>query len=134
MGVRYEWADDSHRIIHFHVEVPWTWKEYNALTAEVMPMLTELKHPCATVVDATKMGTLPKDGNILQILMRVEREMPENVFASAIVGAPYVVTVFMNILIKLRPRAKRMALFVNTMEEAHAQIMARYKQLYPEMV
>jgi len=132
MGVRYEWADDTKLIMNLYLEQPWTWKEYNAMTDEVMPVLRELNHPCATVVDVRRMGALPRDGNVLQILLGVERTMPENIFASVIVGAPYIITVFMNMLMKLRPRASRLALFANTMEEAHARIHERYRQMFTE--
>ncbi len=130
MGVRYEWADDRQIIMNVTLEYPWTWNEYLEMMKVLMPLLHDLKHPCATVVDCSKMGTLPKDGNVLSILMNVEKNMPSNVFASVIVAAPYGVGVFMNMLMKMRPRAKSLALFTPTMAEAHAKIYARYDKLY----
>jgi C4-dicarboxylate-specific signal transduction histidine kinase len=129
MGIRYEWADDSKIIMNVYLEAPWTWAEYHQMTGIIMPMIRELGHPSSTVVDVAKMGSLPKDGNTLQILMNVEKIMPDNLFASVLVGAPYSITVFMNMLMKLRPRAKRTAMFTQTMEEAHAKVHARYQQL-----
>ncbi len=67
--------------------------------------------------------------NIVQILLNVDRSMPDNLFASAIVGAPYGVTVFMNVLTKLSPHAKRLALFTSSLEEARERIFARYHEL-----
>lgn len=133
MPIRYEWADDSHLILNFYIEFPWTWTEYNQLVDEVMPMLAELKTPCATAVDTTKMGSLPKDGNAIRNLMNLEQKMPENLFASVVVGSNYMVRVFMNLLMKLRPRAQRMTLFTKTMEEAHEKIRERHKQLLAEV-
>ena len=129
MSVHYEWADDRQIIMNVYVEAPWTWTEYNAQMAILMPMLQATKHPCATAVECSKLGHLPKDGNFLTILMNVEKMMPSNVFASVVVAAPYGVSVFMNILMKMRPRAKVLAAFTQTMAEAHAKIYARYEQL-----
>ncbi len=129
MGVRYEWADDRQLIMNIYMEQPWTWTEYNAMMAVILPLLRDLNHPCATVVDCSRLGSLPKDGNVLNILMGVEKSMPDNVFASAIVAAPYGATVFMNMLTKLRPSAKVLALFTKTTPEAYEKIYARYAQL-----
>jgi hypothetical protein len=129
MAIRYEWDDDRQIIMNIYVEAPWTWTEYNEKMAILMPMLQGVNHPCATTVDCSKLGHLPKDGNFLTILMNVEKMMPANVFASVVVAAPYVVSAFMNILMKLRPRAKVLAAFTQTMAEAHAKIYARYEEL-----
>jgi hypothetical protein len=129
MGVRYEWADDRQIIMNVYLEYPWTWAEYNAMMATLMPMLGDLKHPCATVVDCSHMRTLPSDGNVLHIFLNVEKMMPANLFASVIVAAPQLVGVFMNILMRLRPRAAVLALFSPTMAEAHEKIYARYQEL-----
>ena len=129
MGVRYEWADDRHIIMNVYIEHPWTWAEYNALMGTLLPILQDEKHPCATAVDCSRIGMLPKDGNALNILMNVEKNMPANVFASVVVAAPYIVRLFMNMLIKLRPRSKVLALFTETMAEAHEKIYARYQDL-----
>jgi hypothetical protein len=131
MGVRYEWADDRQIIMNIYVEQPWTWTEYNALMVTLLPILQDVKHPCATTVDCSQIGALPKDGNVLNILMNVEKNMPTNVFASVVVAAPYI-RVFMNMLMKLRPRAKVLALFTETMAEAHEKIYARYQELYAD--
>ena len=132
MGVRYEWADDRQIIMNVSLEYPWTWHQYLEMMAVLMPLIRETKRPCATIVDCRKLGALPKDGNVLSILMNVEKSMPSNVFASVIVAAPYGVGVFMNMLMKMRPRAKVLALFTPTMEEAQTKIYARYEKLYGE--
>lgn len=129
MGVRYEWADDRQIIMNVYLEQPWTWKQYLDMMNILMPVLRNTPHPCATAVDCSQMGALPKDGNVLGILMNVEKIMPPNVFASVVVAAPYGVGVFMNMLMKLRPRAQVLALFTKNMAEAHAKIYARYEKL-----
>jgi hypothetical protein len=132
MGVRYEWADEKQIIMNIYIEQPWTWKEYLFMMSELVPQLKAHNQPCATVVECSKLGSLPKDGNILSILMGVEKSLPGNVFASAVVAAPYAVSVFMNMLASLRPRAQKLALFTRTMEEAHAAIYKRHKELSPQ--
>ena len=132
MGVRYEWVDERQIIMNVYLEYPWTWKEYLDMMNILIPILRDTKHPCATIVDCSHLGTLPRDGNVLNILMNVEKIMPSNVFASVIVAAPYGVGVFMNMLMKMRPRAKVLALFTKTMTEAQTAIYARYQKLYAD--
>jgi hypothetical protein len=128
MGIRYDWADERQMIMAIYLEAPWTWAEYGAMMSTVMPMLAQVKRPCATVVDCTQMGDLPRDGRVMDVLLSVEKMMPANVFASVVVAAPQLVSVFMNVLTKLRPRAERLAIFTSTMEEAKQKIYARYQQ------
>lgn len=133
MGVHYEWADDRHIIMNVYLQQPWTWTEYNAMMDVLLPLLHDEQHPCATTVDCSQIGSLPRDGNFLSILIGVEKNMPANVFASVIVATPYVVSVFMSMLMKLRPRAKALTLFSRTMKEAHEKIYARYNEVYGDL-
>jgi hypothetical protein len=128
MGCRYEWADDNHIIMNVYIEAPWTWEEYNGMLHEMFGQLRNTGKPCANAVDVTRMGRLPR-GNALMYLGTVEKQMPANVFASALVGAPYILATFMDIIIRARPRAKMIALFAKTMPEAHAKIMDRYAKI-----
>jgi hypothetical protein len=73
MGVRYEWANERQIIMNVYLEAPWTWAEFQSVRATIMPMLGNLDHPCATVVDCSKMGSLPRDGNLLSILLNIEK-------------------------------------------------------------
>jgi len=118
--------------MNIYIEFPWTWAEYSEEISKVMPMLKELDYPCATVVDTTNMRAIPKDGNIIQVLIGVDKAMPDNLFASVIVGRAYSIQVFMNTLMRMRPQAKRVALFTDTMEEAYCKIQERYEALYPD--
>jgi len=131
MGCRYEWADESQIIMNLYLEAPWTWEEYMQVSTEVFALIRAVDHPCATAVDVTHMGALPK-GNVLAHLQHVERTMPENVFASVIAGTSILVNTFMNILMKIRPGAKNTAMFAPNLEEAHTLIMERYHKLHPE--
>jgi hypothetical protein len=133
MGIHYEWADERKIIMNIHIEFPWTWAEYKATMQVLMPLVRGVNHPVATAVDCSRLGAIPKDGNTLDILLNVEKGMPDNLFASAVVGGPYGVDVFMNMLTKLRPRAKRMTLFSKTLAEAHEKIYARHQELYPDL-
>jgi hypothetical protein len=133
MGVRCEWADERQIIMNVYLVHPWTWAEYHVMMEGMLQTLRDVQHPCATVVDCSHMRTLPSDGNVLNILLNVEKQMPNNVFASVIVAAPQLVSVFMNILTRLRPRAEVLALFTSTTEEAYEKIYARHQELYPEL-
>jgi hypothetical protein len=128
MGCRYEWADNSHLIMHIYLEAPWTWEEFDGITNGIFDNIRQTGKPCATAVDVSKIGRIPS-GNPLVHLGNIDKLMPENVFASAVVGAPYIATTFMDILIRARPRARRIALFAKTMSEAHEKIMGLYDKL-----
>ena len=130
MGIRYEWGDKQELILNFYIEYPWTWAEYHEKIDEMMPILADLGRPCASVVDCTNLRSLPKDSQFLTVLMNTQKRMPDNLFASAVVAAPYIVTVFLNMLTQLRPDAERLMLFAHTQEEAYTKIYARYNELY----
>ena len=128
MGCRNQWADDTHLIMDIYIETPWTWDEFMSQARQTFAAIQAEEKPCATSVDVTRIGAMPK-GNVLGYLTEIEKAMPANVFASAIVGAPYMVSVFMDILMRLRPRAQRIAIFAKTHEEAREKIMERYAKL-----
>ena len=128
MGCRNEWADDTHLIMDIYVEAPWTWVEFMTQAEQSFSIIKKLGTPCATTVDVSQIGTLPK-GNVLRYMTEIEKQMPENVFASALIGAPYMVMVFMEIIMRMRPRAQRIALFAKTREEAYAKILERYAKI-----
>lgn len=126
MGCRYEWADDSHLIMNVYMESPWTWEEYDSVVSTLFSTLRDLGQPCATAVDVSRIGRIPK-GNALMHLNRMEKLMPENVFSTAVVGAPYIVSVFMDIIMRTRPRAGRITVFANSLAEAHEKIRERHQ-------
>lgn len=131
MGCRHEWADEDHLIKHLYLESPWTWDEYDKAAKDVYTELAVEKRPVATVVDISKMGRLPT-GNAIAHLNLVERLIPDNMFVTVLVGAPHIATVFMNIMMKLRPKAKNLTVFANSIEEAHEIVYQRYGELYPD--
>jgi hypothetical protein len=128
MGFRNQWADDEHLIMDLYIEAPWTWQGFMEHVKTIFAEISATGKPCATTVDVSQIGALPK-GNVLSYLSEVEKQMPRNVFASAVIGAPYMVNVFMDILLKMRPRAQRIALFTNTHQEAYAKIHERYEKM-----
>lgn len=131
MGVRFEWADDRHIILNFYIESPWTWEEYNQAAAKSAVLLKDLKYPCASAVDTTHMGSIPS-GNVIQHLTRMEKGIPDNVFATALIGAPAAIKFFIDILEKLRWNQTRKTLYAENMQQAHEKIYQLYKKLYPE--
>jgi hypothetical protein len=128
MGVRYAWSEETPFLMYIYVEAPWTWKDYNDAMKEALSLIQQRDHPCATIVDASKMGSLPIDGNMLQIFLNIEKIAPLNLVVSVIVGAPYIVIVFLNMVMQLRPRTKQILLFASTPEEAREKILKRFHQ------
>jgi hypothetical protein len=115
--------------MNIYMEAPWTWQQYNDMVDAIMPLIHDLQRPAATVVDVTKMGTVPEPGSILPNLLRMEKAMPENVFATVVVGTPLAAKIFVEMLMRLRPRMDRITLFADTMVEAHEKVLAHYAQL-----
>lgn len=128
MPVRCEWADSRHQICHFYLDTPWTWAELRVVGDAMFEEIRGLDHPVATIVDVSRVKGVPK-GDILSNLQHVDAQMPSNVFASVVVGAPRVIIAFMNVLIRLRPSAKRIALFARTLDEAHLLVQQRLEQM-----
>lgn len=131
MGCRHDWGDEDHLIKHLYLEFPWTWDEYDLAAKTVYTELAAEKRPVATVVDISKMGRLPT-GNAIAHLNLVERLIPDNMFVTVLVGAPHIAVVFMNIMMKLRPKAKKLTVFADTIAEAHEMVYERYAELYPD--
>ncbi len=131
MPITYGWTDDSHVILEISVVAPWTWDDFHTMMREVNPQIIAVGGPCATVIDVSAIGKVPP-GNMMANLHHVENSMPTNVFMSVVVGASYVVTVFMNVLMVVRPSARRRARFAHTMAEARASIMEVYRQQFPD--
>jgi hypothetical protein len=129
VSVRYEWADNEQIILYIYVEAPWTWAEYLEMARAIKTIIDGLDHPCATIVDATRYESLPKDKNAIQILMGMDKLISENVFASALVGAPYGVVVFIKMLMRLRPRMQAITFFAATIDEARKKSLSRYQHM-----
>src|SRR5690349_6667199 len=125
MGIKFEWANSERIVMYCFIEHPWTWKEYQKIVDVMSADVGSVEHPVATVVDVSHMKTIPKDGSVMQNLQRVESVLPSNIFASVVVGAPYIVVTFMNVLTEIKPRAKRITMFANSMEEAHKMLAER---------
>lgn len=128
MGIHYDWYNEARDIILFRIETPWTWDEYEQIGPQMAAEITQRGIPIANMVDVSKMGALPP-GNPLAHLQKAGKTMPKNLYASAIVGAPYGATVFMDILIRLQPQHKQKMFFVKTMEEALERIAQRKAML-----
>ena len=133
MGVRFEWSDANRIVVYCTIEHPWTWQEYQTVVDTMSAEMRQVTHPIATIVDVAQMKAIPKSGSIMQNLQRVENMLPDNVFGSVIVGAPHIVVTFMNVLTQIKPRAKRITMFANTVEEAHQMLAKRHDMLFPEL-
>jgi hypothetical protein len=130
MGVKFEWETSDHNVMYCLIEYPWTWQEYQTMLDVLTAELRRETHPVATIVDVTQMKSFPPNENVMQNLRRVDTLMPDNVFGSVMVGAPHVLVTFINILIQIRPKTRRIAMFANTLEEAHGLLEERYQSLY----
>lgn len=126
MGIHFqmETADEGYCYITF--EPPWTWAQFDAMVDTLNKRIQAIQHPVATIVDVTHVGRLPT-GNILMHLRRAEMFMPENVDISVMVNAPYAVTTFMSILMRVRPHVKAMTRYAGSLEEARA-VVAEHRQ------
>ena len=122
MGIYFKWDNpDRQDILLFVIQTPWTWQEYDDAATQAFALLAQQQHPVANIVEATHAGRLPP-GNPLPHLRRVYQQMPPNMTASVVVGASPTIRLFVNVLTGIYPRAKRLARFTATIDEARAII------------
>jgi hypothetical protein len=121
MGIQYQLAELDQGICFIVFEAPWTWIEFDAMVDNLHTQISSIPHPVATIVDVTQVGRLPA-GNVLMHLRRTDEMMPRNVDLSIMVNAPYAITTFMSILMRVRPHVKSMTRYANSVDEARAMI------------
>jgi hypothetical protein len=126
MAIHYQFAEPDQGICYATFEAPWTWADYDATLDHIMDTIRAIPHPVATIVDLTQVGRLPV-GNVLMHLRRTDEMMPNNVDLSVLVNAPYAVTTFMSILMRVRPHVKNTVRYTHSLDEARA-IVAQFRQ------
>ena len=126
MGIRYQLAEPDQGICYVTLEAPWTWAEFDAIVDDLRARINAIPHPVATIVDVTQVGRLPT-GNVLMHLRRTDEMMPKNIDLSIMVNAPYAVTTFMSILMRVRPHVKTMTRYAHSVDEARAMV-AEFRQ------
>jgi hypothetical protein len=126
MGLSYQLAEPDQGICYITFEAPWTWAEYDVMVDDLLELISAVPHPVATIVDVTQIGRLPV-GNVLMHLRRTDEMMPKNVDISIMVNAPYAVTTFMSILMRVRPHVKAMTQYARSVEEAK-EMVAQFRQ------
>jgi hypothetical protein len=119
MGITTDWSDASQQYCIIRIEAPWTWDQYEVLVDTAMGEINLVAHPVALIIDVTNANGFPS-GDILGHLRYLETHIPSNVYASILVGGPYIITAFMNVFTQLRPNARRRVQFAKTIEEAQA--------------
>ena len=126
MGIHFTWDDPNRQdALLIVIQHPWTWQEYDDSADQAFALLAQQQHPVANIVDVTRAGKLPL-GNPLPHLRHVYRMMPANMTASVVVGASPSIRLFVNVLTGIYPRAKSLAHFTTTMEEARAIIKEQH--------
>lgn len=128
MGIVTGWSDDTHQKYHIRFEAPWTWPEYEGAVDRVMAEILASGQPAALIIDVTDAKGFPQ-GDILGHLRYLESHIPSNVFASILVGGPYIITAFMRVFTQLRPNAKRRVMNTKTIPEAHALAEQRLQEI-----
>lgn len=129
MGIQARWANDEYRAVIISIVHPWKWEEYDRIVDELIIMMGTVDHPCATIVDTSNMGALPK-GSPIAHMKRFEQMRPKNQFAGVMVGAPYSARIFLDIMVKLRPAAANLRLYANSIEDAHKMIDRLYAEQF----
>lgn len=122
MTVTHQWHNDNIMVVT--LIAPWTWEEYMPRAQQMFDEIRRAGRSVATVVNVSAMGGLPP-GSMLKRLQQMNTMLPDNLDASVIVGAPYVVKAVMNVFAKVNPRARRLAVFASTFEEALTLIEQR---------
>jgi hypothetical protein len=128
MSFRYEWVDDDHIIMKLYIEAPWVWEDFHQAIKTMMPIIEATQHPVGLAIDVNKIGMLPR-GNFIQHLIHSEQVTAKNLVSTVIIGAHYTITVFMNLVTKLRPDPKNPLRFTESPDEAYAIIRARCEEV-----
>lgn len=132
MGVHLEW-DEQKQVATIRVEMRWTWEEYQAVTGDAFSQITALNYPVAIIADIARMGPLPR-GNLLRHLQYAAEHTPKNVYATVLVGAPYVVTTFLNVVMKVRPNPAASVLFALSVDEAKTLLQQHHQDSFQDKV
>jgi hypothetical protein len=118
MGIHFEWHD-AKKVATIPVEAPWTWNDLKTVIDYAYDEIQAVGYPVAIIADLRRMGQLPA-GNLLRHLQYSQAHTAKNVYATVIVGAPYVITTFVNIVMKVRPDSSALVLFAQSVDEAKA--------------
>ena len=124
MGVHMEW-DEHKQIVTVHVEARWTWEEYQDVTISAFDQISALDYPVGLIADIMRMGSLPP-GNFLRHLQNSAARTPKNLYATVLVGAPYLVTTFINVVMKVQPNPSALVLFASTVDEAKTLVQQHH--------
>ena len=116
MGIHFEW-DDAKKVATIPVEAPWNWDDLKSVIDFAHDEIQAVGYPVAIIADLTRIGQLPA-GNLVRQLQYSQAHTAKNVYATVIVGAPYVVTTFLNIVMKVRPNPTDLVLFAQSLDEA----------------
>src|SRR5437868_5257697 len=98
MGVQLEW-DANKKIAIIHVVARWTWEEYKTVVDDAFEQIKALNYPVAIIADIARMGQLPS-GNFISKLQYSQAHTPKNARTTVLVGAPQIVTTFLNVVMK----------------------------------
>jgi hypothetical protein len=128
MGVHFEW-DENKQVVVVQVEAPWTWEEFKVEVDKVYEQIAALDYPVAIIADIARMGPIPQ-GNLLRQLQYSQAHTPKNVKTTVLVGAPYIVTTFLNVVMKVRPNSTAEVLFALSAAEAKTLLQQRQQQLH----
>jgi hypothetical protein len=123
MGLQHHWFDPGQHIILVKITPPWTWTEYLATIQQVAEEIKHTNQSTAAIVDVSDIGGVP-DGSILANIRAAGRLTPEQLDISVLVGAPLIITTFLNVLTRIDAGAKRRIHFAATIDEAVAMIHA----------
>jgi hypothetical protein len=128
MTIEGGWTDATQRNYCLRTKEGWTWEAYQTAIDTAVSAIQAVESPVAMIFDMSHGQGFP-GGDILGNIRYLEDHIPPNVFASIVVGGPYIITAFTNVYIKLRPNAKQRVRFAKTIEEATAIAEQRFEQI-----
>ncbi len=114
MGISYEWHND---IPILTITAPWTWEDFHRVGQSMMDAIAQVDDSVANIIDVTRMGSIPTN-NPLRHLQKAAQAAPPNLYLTVLVGAPYIVTVFMDVLFRIQPERKHKITFTKTLDVA----------------
>lgn len=126
MPIRLEWGNPEHSILLEIVEGEWTLVEVYQMLDDIYDMIIGLPHRVDIIADMShaKFSTT----NLLSALGHVQRRQPPNAGMLVVVRANSYLRSIADIARKVAPKALIEIRFVDSLEEAYAEIQHRRKQ------
>lgn len=122
MSIEVRWTTPEKTILTYEVHGKWTWTELQKALTESHTLLDEVDRPTPIIADFRDSSFIPD--RAMWRGSRLAKGRHSNTSTTVYVGANRFMSVLFDAFKRIYPELARIALFVETMEEAYALIEA----------